>query len=42
MATPEFAGLSYRVWEALRDEAVAAMGAGQAPAHRMHVPEAFH
>jgi NitT/TauT family transport system ATP-binding protein len=42
MATPEFAGLSYRVWEALRDEAVAAMGAGQAPARRTHVPEAFH
>jgi NitT/TauT family transport system ATP-binding protein len=26
MAAPEFAGLSYAIWEALRDEAVAAMG----------------
>jgi NitT/TauT family transport system ATP-binding protein len=27
MASPEFAGLSYQIWESLRDEAVAAMGA---------------
>ncbi len=27
MASPEFASLSYQVWEALRDEAIAAMGA---------------
>jgi hypothetical protein len=29
-ATPAFAGLSYQIWEALRDEAVAAMGAAGA------------
>ncbi len=28
MAAPAFAGLSYRIWEALRDEAIAAMGSG--------------
>jgi NitT/TauT family transport system ATP-binding protein len=26
MASPEFASLSYRIWEALRDEAIASMG----------------
>jgi hypothetical protein len=28
MASPEFARLSFRIWEALRDEAIAAMGVG--------------
>lgn len=28
MAAPEFASLSYQIWEALRDEAIAAMGLG--------------
>ncbi len=35
MAAPEFARLAYRIWEALREEAVAAMGSrvtGRAPA----------
>jgi NitT/TauT family transport system ATP-binding protein len=40
MASPDFARLSYRIWESLRDEAVAAMGGRPAPAAQGHPREA--